>query len=145
MNRTELQTKLSLVSSELLREKGFISPVDVFLRLGCLDAKDHEAWRRGNVPHLESVIKGNLGRINCILANLRRNSLRGGLKPSWTAYRSWGKTGGKELRFSKSGAPHMEEAYATHFVRKPMIDRENNASHAPSEPASDTGPASHGG
>lgn len=117
MNRTEIQTKLSAVTSELLREKGFISLVDVFIRLGCLDPKDHKAWRHGQVPHLEAVIKGSLGRINFIIATLRRNSLLGGLKPSWTSYRSWGKRGGKELYFSKTGAPHQEAAYATHFIR----------------------------
>lgn len=116
MNRTEIQANLGAVASELLREKGFISPVDVFIRLGCLDPKDYEAWRDGRVRHLEAVIKGSLGRINFIMATLRRNSLHGGLKPSWTAYRSWGRRGGKALRFSKSGAPHLEEAYATHFI-----------------------------
>lgn len=123
MNRTEIQTKLGAVTSELLNKKGFISPVDVFIRLGCLDAKDHEAWRHGRVPHLEAVIKGSLGRINFIMTTLRRNSLHGGLKPSWTAYRSWGKRDGKELRFSKNGDPHMEEAYATHFIRTKKISR----------------------
>lgn len=118
MNRKEIQTKLSVVTSQLLREKGFISPVDVFIRLGYLDPKDHEAWRFRRVPYLESVIRVSRARINFIMTTLRRNSLAGGLKPSWTAYRSWGKRGGKDLRFSKSGTPHLEQAYATHFVKK---------------------------
>ena len=129
MNRTEIQTKLSVVTSKLLREKGFISPIDVFIQIGCLDSSDHEAWRLGRVPYLEAVIKGNLSRINFIMDTLRRNSLRGGLKPSWTAYRSWGKSGRKKLRFSKSGMPHIDEAYATHFVKKQttpaLTEREN--------------------
>jgi len=124
LNRTEIQSKLSTVTSELLREKGFISPVDVFLRLGCLDPKDLEAWRFCRVPHLESVIRGSLARINFIMTTLRRNCLHGKLKPSWTAYRSWGKTGGKQLRFSKSAAAPLEAAYATHYVRGPAQRRE---------------------
>ena len=123
MNRTEIQGKLSTVTSELLREKGFISPVDVFIRLGCLDAKDHEAWRLGRVPCLEMVIKGNLSRINFIMATLRRNSLRGGLRASVTGYRAWGKKGGWALRFSKSETPHLEAAYATHFVKTPGLGK----------------------
>lgn len=123
MNRTEIQGRLGAVTSELLREKGFISPVDVFLRLGCLDPKDHEAWRLGRVPCLERVIKGNLSRINFIMATLRRNSLRGGLRASVTGYRAWGKKGGWTLRFSKSGAPHLEAAYATHFVKTPGLGK----------------------
>ena len=118
MNRTQIHSRLSAVTSELLREKGFISPVDVFVRMGYLDTKDHEAWRCGRIPHLESAIRANLAKISFVMATLRRNSLNGGLKPSWTAYHSWGKNGRKELRFSKSGLPHIEEAYATHFVRR---------------------------
>jgi hypothetical protein len=143
VNRTEIQTKLSPVTSALLREKGFISPVDVFLRLGCLDPKDHEAWRLGRVPYLESVIHGSLGRINFIMATLRRSSLAGGLKPSWTAYRSWGKTGGKQLRFTKSGAPHLEEAYATHFVKNEKMRGHSRASDATSEPAPGAASSAH--
>jgi len=36
------------VSTELLREKGYISFVDVLLRMGKLAKEDHEAWRLGN-------------------------------------------------------------------------------------------------
>jgi hypothetical protein len=31
MNRTEIESKLSVVTSELLKAKGFISPVEVFI------------------------------------------------------------------------------------------------------------------
>lgn len=134
MNRTEIQKKLGAVTCALLREKGFISPVDVFLRLGCLDPKDLEAWRFRRVPYLERVIRGSLNRISFIMKTLRRNSLAGGLKPSRTAYRSWGKRGGKPLRFSKSGAPHLEEAYATHFVTKRTTPRQNNGAHDTTAP-----------
>jgi len=137
MNRHEIQAKLRGVTSALLREKGFIGPVDLFIRLGGFDPKDHEAWRHGRVPNLEAVIQGSLGRINFIMDTLRRNSLKGGLKPSWTAYRSWGKNGGKALRFSKSGAPHLELTYATHFVKTRITKRQNQASHAISETAPD--------
>ena len=126
MNRTEIQKKLSTVTSALLQEKGYISPVDVFMRLDRLSAKDYEAWRRGRVAYLEAVIQGNLNQISFIMKTLRRNSLNGGLKASWTGYNSWGKRGGKRLRFSKSGAPQIEAAYATHFVKpKPKKSPEN--------------------
>ena len=63
------------MTSALLQEKGYISPVDVFI---------------------------------------------------WTGYNPWGKRGGKRLRFSKSGAPQIEAAYATHFVKpKPKKSPEN--------------------
>jgi hypothetical protein len=42
----------------------------------------------------------------------------GGLKASKTVYTSWGKRPRKVLRFSKSGLPHLEQAYSTHFVKR---------------------------
>lgn len=66
MNRTEIQKKMDMVTTELLHEKGFISPVDVFIRLGLLDKKDVEAWRLGRVPYLERVIHANLNKISFI-------------------------------------------------------------------------------
>lgn len=43
MNRNELEEKVGSVMAELLREKNFISPVDVFIRLGYLSQKDYES------------------------------------------------------------------------------------------------------
>ena len=87
MNRRDLTRKLSGITSELLKEKGYISFVDVFTKLGYLTGEDIENWRRRRVPYLERVIKISLGKINFIMKTVRRNSTNGGLKPSWTAYR----------------------------------------------------------
>jgi len=51
------------------------------------------------------------------MKTVRRNSLHGKLKPSTTVYTSWGKGQKVSLRFSQSGAPQIEDAYATHFVK----------------------------
>lgn len=117
MNRQQLQSRLSTVTSELLHEKGYISFVDVFMKLGYLDAKDYESWRRKRVPCLERVITVNLSKINFIMRTVRQNSLKGKLTPSRTAYKSWGKGTKILLRFSKSGEEPIEQTYATHFVK----------------------------
>ena len=57
MKRTELSKKLSPITSQLLKEKGYISFVDVFIKLGYLDPKDAERWRLKQVPYLEKVIR----------------------------------------------------------------------------------------
>ena len=121
LNRKQLQSKLSIVTSELLKEKGYISFVDVFIKLGYLDPKDYENWRMKRVPYLERVIKINLRKINSIMKTVRRNSLDGKLEPSWTGYKSWGKGNKIDLRFSKSGEPNIEKTYATHFVKKSSV------------------------
>ncbi len=45
LNRKDLAKKLGIVASVLLREKKYISFVDVFIKLGYLDQKDYELWR----------------------------------------------------------------------------------------------------
>ena len=99
MNRQQLTTKLSTVTTELLRDKGYISFVEVFMKLGYLDQADYEDWRRMRISHLERVIKVNLSKINFIMRAVRKNSLNGGLRPSWTGYKSWGKGRKTLLRF----------------------------------------------
>ena len=120
MNRQELRTKLGLVAGQLLREKGYVSYPDLFIALGYLDQRDYEDWRFRRVPYLERVIKTNLKRISFIMITVRKNSLNGKLKPSRTAYMSWGKEPKDQLRFSKSGSPPIEQLWTTHFVKQKL-------------------------
>lgn len=117
MNNKDIEKKLSAVTSELLREKGYIAFIDVFMKLGYLDPKDYEAWRMKRIPFLEKAIKVNLSKINFIMKTVRKNSRKGKLKESWTAYKSWGKKSKVTLRFSKSGEENIERTYSTHFVK----------------------------
>jgi hypothetical protein len=115
-NRNDLISQMNTASSELLREKGYISFVDLLLRMGKLTQQDYEAWRNRKVPYLEKVITINLSKICMLLRALHTNSDNGGLRPSHTAYLSWGKGKKVPLRFSKSGDPNLERVWATHFL-----------------------------
>ena len=117
MNRKDLHKKVMIVSTELVKEKGYISFVDVFIKLGYLDVKDYELWRMKKIPYLEKAIKINLGKINFIMKTIRKNSFNGKLNQIWTGYKSWGKGNKIFLRFSKSGEENIEKLYATHFVK----------------------------
>jgi hypothetical protein len=116
-NRRELAKQTGLAASNLLREKGYISVVEVLMEMGKLSREDYENWRLQRVPYLEKVIRINLGKLNFILRTIRKNAQNGGLKASKTVYTSWGKKPRKVLRFSKAGLPHLEEAYSTHFLK----------------------------
>lgn len=116
MNIRELEKKLSPITSGLLREKGYISLIDVLIGLGYLTDKDVESWRMKRIPYLEKSIKVNLGTINFINKTVRENCRRGGLRESHTAYRSWGKGIKVELQFSNSGANNIEALYSTHWL-----------------------------
>jgi hypothetical protein len=116
-NRQDLERALSTITSELLKEKGYICFIDVFMKLGYLSKSDYENWRLKRVSPLERVLTVNLSRINFIMKTVRRNSLNGHLKPSMTVYKSWGKGKKTLLQFSTSGDATVETAYATHFVK----------------------------
>ena len=112
-----MEKKLSPITSMLLKEKGYISLVDVFVGLGYLTEKDIQAWRMKRILYLEKCIKVNLGRISFIAKTVRCNCINGKLKESYTSYKSWGKGPKVTLQFSKSGQPNIEKAYATHFIK----------------------------
>lgn len=118
LNQQDLIKQTNLAASKLLGEKGYISVVDVLMELGKLSKKDYENWRFGRVPYLEQVISLNLSKINLVLGTLQANAQNGHLKASRTVYTTWGKGPRQLLRFSKSGAPQLEQAYSTHFVKR---------------------------
>lgn len=100
----------------LLQSGNVVTPVDVLLGMELLTREQLEDWRRGRMPYLERIINCNLTRLGRLLRILRFHAHDLNLKPSWTAYMRWGKGPKQRLRFSKSGDPRVEEAYATHFV-----------------------------
>jgi hypothetical protein len=90
--------------------------VDVLVGMGLLEPKRLEDWRLGRVPYLEKVVDCNLTRLSLLLRILRFHAHDLKLVPSVTAYMRWGKGPKQRLRFTKTGDPRLEEAYARHFV-----------------------------
>ncbi len=122
MNRTELMTKARASADRLLQEKGYISVVEVLLAMGLLSKENYGRWRFRQVPHLEKVLPGSLNENAFFCRELRayaRDELK--LKPSCTAYVSWGKGRRQPLRFSKFGQPHLEELFSTHYVSAALV------------------------
>jgi hypothetical protein len=110
----------------LLGHSNVVTPVDVLIAMDLLTSDDLEDWRHGRVPFLERVVNCNLTRLGRLLRLLRFHAHDLNLKPSWTAYMRWGKGPKQRLRFTKTGDPKVEEAYATHFVwpgKVPFRDR----------------------
>ncbi|MEE9383010.1 MAG: hypothetical protein V3V08_06300 [Nannocystaceae bacterium] len=93
-----------------------MAPIEVLVAMGLLPPARVEDWRRSRVPHLEAVIDCNLTRLSRLLRILRFHAHDLNLVPSATAYMRWGKGAKQRLRFTKTGDPKLEEAYARHFV-----------------------------
>lgn len=97
------------------KSRGFAAPADVLMDIGVLDKKKYDDWRHGRVPYLEAVCTVNLHKLSEIMKVVRAYAVANGLKPSFTDYRQVGSKD-RKLRFSKSGNPAIEKAYATHYV-----------------------------
>jgi hypothetical protein len=97
------------------KSRGFAAPADVLMDIGVLDKKKYDDWRHGRVPYLEAVCTVNLHKLSEIMKEVRAYAAVNGLKPSFTDYRQVGSKD-RKLRFSKSGNPAIEKAYATHYV-----------------------------
>jgi len=121
MNRTETIAKTRRAVAEVLRRQGYVSAVDVLMQMGKLEKTGLEDWRMGRVPFLEKILVGNLSQMNTILREMASCCREMKLKESVTDYRKWGKGAKLPLRFSKSGEPAVERAYATHYVSQRVL------------------------
>ena len=95
-----------------IQSRGYAAPVDVLMDIGVLEKKKYDDWRVGRVPFLEAVCTANLHKLSEMMKEIRSFAVKNGWKPSVSSY----KHKGKLLRFSKTGNPKIEEAYATHYV-----------------------------
>jgi hypothetical protein len=103
-------------AEDLLREKGFVAPIELFIRMDLLSPASVENWRRGRIPYLERAIQCNLSKANRILRILRMHAHDLDLKPVPTVYKRWTRGPRTLLDFSKTGDRAVEEAYARHFL-----------------------------
>lgn len=118
MNRNQLEEKIHKSVSAVLAENGYISPIDVLIKMDRLTVKQVEDWRFKRIDYLERAINLNLAKLNHFLQALKKYAKEQNLKPSITVYKSWGKGVKKTLRFSKTGKPNMEKLYSTHYVKQ---------------------------
>lgn len=118
MNRTELKKKVKQFAIELLKEKKYVSSIDLLIKLDYLAKSDYEKWRFGKIEFLEKACTANLSKLNFINSSLKAISKELDLKESWTAYMKFGKGPKMKLRFSKSNDKNIDNRYSTHYVMK---------------------------
>jgi len=111
-------------TEDLLREKGFVAPTELFIRMELLSRESVEDWRRGRIPYLERAIQCNLSKAGRILRILRMHAHDLDLKPAPTVYKR--STSGPRtlLQFSKTGDRAVEDAYARHFLLPRKVARD---------------------
>jgi hypothetical protein len=106
-----------------LSEKGYVSPIDIFMRMGLLAPSHVESWRRGRLRYLEAAIQGNLSKISKTMSFFRKWARNRNLNPGETAYLARSTGPHRDLQFSKSGDPGIERLYRTHYVSPELSEK----------------------
>src|SRR5580658_8247744 len=63
-NRQQLVDRVTRAAEASLAAQGYVTPIDVLLGIGWLDAGSEKRWRLGQIDSLEGVIQTNLSRIS---------------------------------------------------------------------------------
>ena len=128
--------RIERAAAAILQRGKVVAPVDVLVEMDLLKPEHLDGWRRGRAPYLERVVGCNLTKLSRLLRILRFHAHDLKLVPSPTAYMRWGKGPKTRLRFTKTGDPKLEEAYARHFVwpgKSPFPSRPEGSPDVPSE------------
>ena len=115
MGNSRLEQRVTQAAQATLAEQGYVSAVDVLLRLGWLAPPHLNLWRQGRVECLERMVQAGLGKQSTAMRTLHTWATRRRLTPSETAYLARTRDR-RQLRFSVSGKPDIELAYRTHWV-----------------------------
>ena len=122
MAHQDIQGRVRRVAEQALAEQQYVRPIDVLLGLGWLAPSHLDRWRQGRVPYLEQVIQGDLGKVEAAMAEFRRWARASDLTASETTYLARTRDR-RQLRFSASADPSIEQAYRTHWVSPELSER----------------------
>jgi len=120
-NRAKLERQIAVAATSALSARQVVTPVEVLIGIGWLNAADVEAWRRGRVPYLERVATAYLAKLSTALRLLQGWAHRNGLTPSETAYVAWTRDRHR-LRFTRTGDVTIERAYRTHWISPALAE-----------------------
>ena len=126
-----LEERVSSAAEAALTDQKYVSPVDVFLRIGWLASSWLKQWERGQIGCLEEGLQVHPQRLSEALTLLRTWAERKGLVPGETEYVA--RTPQRQvLRFSRSGDLAIERLYRTRWVSPelPATKRERLAEKA---------------
>lgn len=122
-NQEKIKKRVIQAAETALFQQHYVSPLDVLTGMNLLHPTHIEGWRKGKIPHLEGIIPNNLSKISFAMKCFRNWAVEKGLKPSKTAYLARTRGPKRDLQFSKSGEPAIEEAYRTHYTSPVLSEK----------------------
>ena len=120
--KVSLSDRVAAAAQDALAAEGYVSAVDVLLRIRWLDPSWEKRWRQGQIGCLEEGIQTNPARLGEMLTLLREWAGRLGLEPREAEYQSRSPRP-ERLRFSRDGDPAQEATYRTHWLSPALSDK----------------------
>jgi hypothetical protein len=121
-NRVALADRVTKAAEASLADHDYVSAIDILVGIRWLDPRMVDRWRQGQFDCLEAVVQSNLPRISEAMKLFRSWALTKGLLARETHYVA--RTPQRQtLRFSRSGAPTIEQAYCTHWISPKLSER----------------------
>src|SRR5260221_9457163 len=121
-HRNALTDRVVKAAEAALAAQGYVSPIDVLVGIGWLDARAVEQWRRGEIDCLEGAVQTGLPRILEAMNLLQSWASGSGLSASPTHHVARSPQR-QTLRFSRSGDPAIETMHRTHWVSQELSEK----------------------
>lgn len=123
-NLEQLKQRVLQAAEEALLRQHYVSPIDLFIGMKLLQPIHVDEWRKGKIQYLETVIQGSLDKLSFSMNCFSTWAKEKRLKPCPIVYMA--KTSGpeKELRYSESGNPEIEQFYRIHYFSPVLSETE---------------------
>lgn len=123
MTLKDIEKRVVQSAEDRLFRQGYVSVLDILIGIEFLQPLHVQDWKKGRVPYLEKVVRGNLHKISHAMKCFRKWAVRKTLKPSETVYQAKTRGPKRTLQFSKTNHPSIEKAYQTHYVSPLLLEK----------------------
>jgi hypothetical protein len=118
-----IEQRVARAAEAALADHKYVSAIDVLTGIGLLASTNVEAWRKGRIDFLETMIQGSSKKISAAMSAFRSWAEMNGLVPTETSYVARTRTGIRNLQVTQSGDPAVEKFYRTHYVSPDLSER----------------------
>jgi hypothetical protein len=119
-----LRARVVVAAEEALARQKAVSPVDVCLGLGWLQARNVDDWRYGRAPTLEDYLPVGGEKLDDLIEHFERWVADKGLKPTEVAYIATTRDR-RGLRFTKRGDDKTERAWGTQWMPPGLLEKQS--------------------
>jgi hypothetical protein len=121
--RATLVDRVTTAAEASLAARAYVTPIDVFQRIGWLDPNSLQRWQRGQVDCLEDVLQVAPTRLAEAMKLIRSWAMKKGLSASPAKHVA--RTPQRQpLRFIRHGSPDIEANYRTRWLSADLSEKQ---------------------